>query len=422
MRAFACCLLLLLIGCSNSHPADPLTGREATSLPPITFDITGVSVNNEPGVDYRQIDLMLAHFSTTLRPDPTAHPVTNPANFQVLSDAVYMPDGVTQNEKCLLDLWIAPGAEFAPTPLLIFYHGGGFSGGDKTINDFTLRQLLSQNFSVAAVDYRLTQQGLFPFPVAMWDSSWGLKALRAYVQATGANIDTDRIGCWGGSAGAGLSLWLGYHADLQQQYLLSKLDPGESSETVLGRTVQLGDVQLSAKAITVQSTRIHSAFVTQAQAFYDLSWGDEAFFSDFAPDAMVPFYGLTNYVAIDQLREPWPESPSGFVFLNSKINTAFRGHPQWSPIRRDMRESSPLKHLTPATAIPTMMVYSSANTDLSIIGTPPPGWTHPWAPPRIGPVADGVFIHNIRHGYILKRRFQDLGIGSMIQLYENIDG
>ena len=46
------------------------------------------------------------------------------------------------HERNVLDLWLTDSAE--PAPLVIYYHGGGFRGGDKrSINPVLLRELLA---------------------------------------------------------------------------------------------------------------------------------------------------------------------------------------------------------------------------------------------------------------------------------------
>ncbi|MHC4780852.1 MAG: EF-hand domain-containing protein, partial [Planctomycetota bacterium] len=61
------------------------------------------------------------------------------------ADVIYGP-----HKRNRLDLWIAPGEK--PRPLVIYYHGGGFRGGDKrTLNGALLEKLLDLGITVAAV-------------------------------------------------------------------------------------------------------------------------------------------------------------------------------------------------------------------------------------------------------------------------------
>jgi acetyl esterase/lipase len=108
------------------------------------------------------------------------------------------------------DIWLAVSKDGKPTPLAIYIHGGGFRGGDKRGAD--PRPFLAAGISFASMNYRLTNGGEFPYPVPMHDSARGLQTIRS--KATDWNIDSDRIACFGGSAGAGISLWLAFHDDL----------------------------------------------------------------------------------------------------------------------------------------------------------------------------------------------------------------
>jgi acetyl esterase/lipase len=50
------------------------------------------------------------------------------------------------------------------------------------------------------------------FPVPQQDCARALQFLRS--KAVEWNIDSQRVACYGGSAGAGISMWLGFHDDL----------------------------------------------------------------------------------------------------------------------------------------------------------------------------------------------------------------
>lgn len=121
-----------------------------------------------------------------------------------VKDASYGP-----HERNVLDLWKAKSDR--PTPLVIFIHGGGFRSGDKSNLPLPLLQKsLKAGFSVASINYRLTQQATYPAP--MLDSARAVQFLRS--KAGEWNLDTKRFAASGGSAGAGISLWLGFHDDL----------------------------------------------------------------------------------------------------------------------------------------------------------------------------------------------------------------
>lgn len=414
-------LLSLCTGCSGAAPVESTPGpeREPTWLPPpSSLDITGIAPDNVAGQIYTVSAVRWSHFNTHLQPGPALRRIANPDPYQVLSNAVYMPEGVQQNERCILDLWVGP-ASHRPAPLVVYIHGGGFSGGNKSMSRALVADYLSRNYAVAAIDYRLTQSGTFPYPVPMWDSAWALKALRAYIVAAGLPVDITRIGATGGSAGAGIAEWIGYQPDLAGSALLAKLDPGETEASVAARSITMGVEVIPAQQVIDASTELSALVLINAQTFYAMDWLDQAYFSDYEHVALVNLYGLPQLVDIDTLREPDPDNPGQFRYLFSKIDAALSGHAGFPQVEAAQREASPLWHVTAATAIPTVSLHSAFDSDLTVVGTPPTGWGSPFAPADTGPDAER-YIHNIRGSLILKKRFIELGQGSLITVYRNV--
>lgn len=172
-------------------------------------------------------------------------------------DARYGP-----HERNVLDLWKARSEH--PTPLVVFIHGGGFRAGDKSnLSRVLLSHCLDAGFSVAAINYRLSHQA--PFPAPMHDGARAIQFLRT--KASEWNLDPARIAATGGSAGAGISLWMGFHDDMA--------DPS------------------SADPVARQSTRLACMGVVGAQSSYDPRFirkhiGGRAH----EHPALLPFYGL----------------------------------------------------------------------------------------------------------------------------------
>jgi acetyl esterase/lipase len=104
-----------------------------------------------------------------------------------------------------------------PTPLLVYIHGGGWSGGDRSVVRGMLQPALDAGISVASVEYRTikdsTADGLVP-PVKgpMFDCARALQFCRS--KAKEWNLDKTKVALAGGSAGACTSLWLAFHDDL----------------------------------------------------------------------------------------------------------------------------------------------------------------------------------------------------------------
>jgi acetyl esterase/lipase len=112
------------------------------------------------------------------------------------------------HERNVMDVWLASSDK--PTPVLVSIHGGGFGRGDKRVSPELLRRCLESGISVAAITYRYSSQAIAPAP--FHDAARAIQFLRH--EAKDWNLDPQRVAATGNSAGAGLSLWLGFHDDL----------------------------------------------------------------------------------------------------------------------------------------------------------------------------------------------------------------
>lgn len=93
----------------------------------------------------------------------------------------------------------------APRAVVLWIHGGGWSGGDKAMPAFRINALVARGFIMASTNYRLT--GTDPSPAQIHDCKAAVRFLRANAAQYG--IDPDRIGVWGSSAGGHLVAHLG---------------------------------------------------------------------------------------------------------------------------------------------------------------------------------------------------------------------
>lgn len=169
-----------------------------------------------------------------------------------------------EHEQNVLDLWLVEADE--PAPLVIFYHGGGFRSGDKrgSMPVTLLLKLIDAGINVAGVNYRLTDSA--PFPAQMHDSARALQFIRYH--ADEYNIDPSRIGATGGSAGAGISMWLAFHDDLA--------DP-ENENPILR-----------------ESTRLTAIVPYNGQSSYDPRFIQKLFNTDQINSALIPFFGMSG--------------------------------------------------------------------------------------------------------------------------------
>ncbi len=113
------------------------------------------------------------------------------------------------HERNKIDLYLTESE--TPTPLVLYIHGGGFRSGDKgSVRQDDLRTFLNEGWSVAAINYRLTN--VAPAPAQYLDCARALQFLRH--NASRWNLNPKLVASTGPSAGAGISMWLAFHDDL----------------------------------------------------------------------------------------------------------------------------------------------------------------------------------------------------------------
>ena len=170
------------------------------------------------------------------------------------------------HERNVFDLWKAKSER--PAPLVIFIHGGGFRAGDKrNLNPGLLDMCLERGWSVAAINYRFSQHA--PYPAPMRDSARAVQLLRS--KAREWNLDPKKFAATGGSAGAGISLWLGFHDDLADR---NSADPIERQSTRLSVMGVFGAQSSYDPRVIAQEIGEAAARHPALEPFYGLK-GDE---------------------------------------------------------------------------------------------------------------------------------------------------
>ena len=178
------------------------------------------------------IALLLGSLATAQeKPKGEAKPAPDIAN------AAYGP-----HKHNTFDLWQAQSA--APTPLIVYIQGGGFSSGSKEdLARALLTGLLANGISVMTINYRLTPETFFPGHYL--DCARAIQFARLH--ATEWNLDPQRVGASGGSAGAGTSLWIAFHEDLA--------DP-KNADPVLRQSTRLACVAVQGAQCTYDPRKI----------------------------------------------------------------------------------------------------------------------------------------------------------------------
>jgi acetyl esterase/lipase len=98
-----------------------------------------------------------------------------------------------------------PGRHSEPAPAAIYLHGGSWIGGDQNTGGWIIHQvgdaLNKAGFLVASVNYRLGPKNKWPDQIE--DAKCAVRYLRANAKAL--DIDPEKIGIWGHSAGGHLA-------------------------------------------------------------------------------------------------------------------------------------------------------------------------------------------------------------------------
>ena len=208
------------------------------------------------------------------------------------------------HERQVLDFYKAETDR--PAPLVVFIHGGGFQTFDKDrINQKFLEEFMASGISVAAINYRYVQ--MEPFPACFHDARRALQFLRS--KADEWNFDPDRVGAYGGSAGAMISMWLGFHDDMAD---LTSEDP-----------------------VLRQSTRLTCVGSQGGQITFDRHWMEQSIPGNIIHKnpAMTRLFGVRT---LDDLDKP--------------------------EVRKRVKELSPITHLT-ADDVPVYMEYGMKPSD-----------------------------------------------------------
>jgi acetyl esterase/lipase len=101
----------------------------------------------------------------------------------------------------VLDLYLPSNPIRRPAPVIVFLHGGGWSGGTRTTGPDFKRYFAGAGFAMASIEYRLTPS--ITFPANVEDVRTAVRWLKA--NAAALPIDPERICLWGTSAGGHLA-------------------------------------------------------------------------------------------------------------------------------------------------------------------------------------------------------------------------
>src|SRR5262249_34444352 len=116
-------------------------------------------------------------------------------------DVVY---GTQDGMKLLMDVYQPDGFQ-GKRPGILFIHGGGWAFGDKGMYGPLARALAAKGFVAFSINYRLLPK--YHYPAQLDDAQRAVRYVRAHADAY--NLDPDRLGALGDSAGGYLVAMLG---------------------------------------------------------------------------------------------------------------------------------------------------------------------------------------------------------------------
>jgi acetyl esterase/lipase len=138
--------------------------------------------------------------------NPAPVPPPPPEGIEVLHDVVIGQGGGRD-----LHAEVAyPKDATGPLPAVIYIHGGGWVGGSH--RQAPIYVLAKAGYFAASIEYRFSSEAKWPAQIQ--DCKLGVRWLRA--NAAKYNIDPNKIGVWGASAGGHLVTCLGTMADVKE--------------------------------------------------------------------------------------------------------------------------------------------------------------------------------------------------------------
>ncbi len=129
---------------------------------------------------------------------------TTQKNIRYYADSINTKDSYI-NSQCTLDIYYPKGTKNFST--IIWFHGGGLTGGDKEIP----QSLMNKGFAVIGVEYRLSPK--VTAPAYIEDAAAAVAWVFQHIESYGGN--TDLVFLSGHSAGAYLDLMI----TLDKKYL-----------------------------------------------------------------------------------------------------------------------------------------------------------------------------------------------------------
>ncbi len=211
---FVCMSALLSTGISGQELSEQALARWLDRFPKADVNGDGLLTNEElAAFRARQIPLPSSQQTQQARDEKVRIRAKIP--FPTHGNVSYGRD-----DRHRMDLWIPEltkeeerARRGKGLPLVLFFHGGGFVAGDKTV--FNPTPFLKEKIACVSINYRFVNGTTVQSPAPMQDAALAVQVLRLNAKKYG--IDPDQFIAMGNSAGGVIALWLAYHSDLRQQ-------------------------------------------------------------------------------------------------------------------------------------------------------------------------------------------------------------
>lgn len=125
-----------------------------------------------------------------------------------------LPYAGNANPKQMVDVYLPKKRNTdKPLPVVAFIHGGGWINGDRIgYGAACIQMARTGNYAAVAVGYRLTNEAHWPEQI--YDCKAAIRWIRGHAKEL--NLDPDRIGVWGSSAGGHLCSLLGTSGGIRE--------------------------------------------------------------------------------------------------------------------------------------------------------------------------------------------------------------
>ncbi|XP_066475547.1 acetylcholinesterase-like [Tiliqua scincoides] len=214
-QALSCLLLLFLLSSGSASADDTVVMTSSGPIRGKHLMTTSGMVTAFLGIPYAKPPVGKLRFRKPLPYQPWSH-ILEASNFgnscyqegleaSSYHEEEYSESTLPLSEDCLfLNVWVPHPRPSAPTPVLVWIHGGGFFEGTGSYDRSFLAA--TENIIVASMNYRLGALGFLSLPpdapgnVGLWDQHLALSWLRENMAAFGG--DPNRLTLGGQSAGA----------------------------------------------------------------------------------------------------------------------------------------------------------------------------------------------------------------------------